>query len=187
MIMSFIERIESIIRPLSKAEFARKINIHVSTIGTWDDNHLPKGDILERIRKEFKVNIDWLLSGEGDPYLSERAVDDGPEASEGDGLFGRTKFHEVEGATFAVTQHVPPKGKKYNISQEKPNPLVETLREDELALIRTLRLCGEEYKKRVYVAATVRAQNVIEEKKLDTKEKMKARKELEKLSTASIE
>ena len=59
--------------------------------------------------------------------------------------------------------------------------------DDELALVRTLRLCGEEYKKRVYIAATIRAQNVIEERKLETKEKLSAQKDLEKLSTASIE
>ena len=56
-----------------------------------------------------------------------------------------------------------------------------------LAPIRALRLCGEKYKKRVNIAATIRAQNVIEERKLETKEKLNAQKNLEKLSTASIE
>jgi len=37
------------------------------------------------------------------------------------------------------------------------------------------------------VAASIRAQNVLEEKRLETKEKLKARKDLEKLSTDSIE
>jgi len=55
------------------------------------------------------------------------------------------------------------------------------------ALIRTLRLCGDEYKKRVYVAASIRAQNILKEKRLETKEKLKARKDLEKLSTVTIE
>jgi len=71
--MTFIERIESIIKPLSRAEFARKIGIHVSTIALWDDKHLPKGDILQRIHKEFNVNIDWLLTGEGVPYINKEA------------------------------------------------------------------------------------------------------------------
>jgi len=69
MIMNFIERIESIIKPLSKAEFARKIGIHVSTIALWDDEHLPKGDILQRIHKEFNIDLNWLLTGEGEPYI----------------------------------------------------------------------------------------------------------------------
>jgi hypothetical protein len=47
--------------------------------------------------------------------------------------------------------------------------------------------CGGEYKKRVYIVATIRAQNVIEERKLETKEKLNAQKDLEKLPIASIE
>ena len=56
-----------------------------------------------------------------------------------------------------------------------------------MALIRTLRLCGTEYKKRVYIAATVRAQNVLEGRNLETEEKLSAQRDLEDLSIASIE
>ena len=58
---------------------------------------------------------------------------------------------------------------------------------DDLALIRTLNICGEEYKKRVYIAACIRAQNVLDEKKLETKELLQAKRDMETLSTASIE
>ena len=61
------------------------------------------------------------------------------------------------------------------------------LKKEDQALIRTLKICGDEYKKRVYVASSIRAQNVIEDKKLETKEKLQAKKDLEILSTASIE
>ena len=62
-----------------------------------------------------------------------------------------------------------------------------SLSKNELALIRTLRLCGNEYKHRVYVAATVWAQRTIEEKRLETKEKLTAQQDLEILSTKAIE
>jgi hypothetical protein len=64
---------------------------------------------------------------------------------------------------------------------------IETLSKQELALIRTLRLCGEEYKKRVYVAVSIRAKNVTNQKEPDKEENTKAKEDLEILSLASIE
>ncbi|MFC1820238.1 hypothetical protein ACFLZG_04030 [Thermodesulfobacteriota bacterium] len=47
--------------------------------------------------------------------------------------------------------------------------------------MRTLRLCGKEYKHRIYVAATVQAQRIMEEKRLETREKLSAQQDLETL------
>lgn len=55
----------------SNKVFANRINIATSTIQSWDDEHFPKGDILHRIHKEFDVNINWLLTGEGAPYIKK--------------------------------------------------------------------------------------------------------------------
>lgn len=64
--MNFLDRLNLILTEKtngSKSEFARKIGIHVSTISIWDDEHLPKGDILKRIHNEFNIDINWLLTG----------------------------------------------------------------------------------------------------------------------------
>ena len=57
---------------------------------------------------------------------------------------------------------------------------------EDLALIRTLKLCGEEYRKRVFITVSVRAQNVVSEKRLETKKKLVAQEDMEALSIASI-
>jgi DNA-binding transcriptional MerR regulator len=84
--MDLKERIKKVISDHcegSRKTFADLIQIAPSTIQAWDDEHLPKGDILQRIHKEFGVDITWLLTGEGDPYLTGGAVDIPPEASKG--------------------------------------------------------------------------------------------------------
>ena len=71
--MTFKKRIESLYDDKSsapKAAFAKKIGINVSTIDTWSNSKLPSGRILKRIKDEFGVSIDWLLTGEGRPYSS---------------------------------------------------------------------------------------------------------------------
>ncbi|MFH0844179.1 MAG: hypothetical protein V1930_01780 [Pseudomonadota bacterium] len=91
---------------------------------------------------------------------------------------GRLKDHAVIDSDEKKLEIVEEKRQKYP---------VDTISREELALIRTLRLCGEEYKKRVYVATSVRAQRLLEEKRIETKEKLKAQKDMEILSTAAIE
>ena len=61
------------------------------------------------------------------------------------------------------------------------------LKNKDLAWIRILKICGNDYRKRVYIAASIRAQNVIEERKIQVRDILQARKDLETLSTASIE
>lgn len=54
-------------------------------------------------------------------------------------------------------------------------------------LIRLPALYGNEYKHRVYVDSTIRAQRIMEEKRLVTKEKLTAQQDLEILSTRALE
>lgn len=90
------------------------------------------------------VSLDWLLTGEGEPYSKEIAV----KKKEG---------REILGVV-----------------------------EDELALIRTLRLAGDEYKKMICHTAAVKVQRLIEERKLETKEKLTVFKDLEVLLSTAI-
>jgi transposase len=49
---------------MSKAQFAEKIAVHVSTINTWDEDHPPKGGILAatvRARRLLEGKKGWKL------------------------------------------------------------------------------------------------------------------------------
>lgn len=103
--MGFKERIKSVIdRKCSgvKAEFARTLEIDVSTIALWDDDHTPRGDTLERIHTRFGVDLHWLLTGQGDPYIKDAP---GGEAKDKGGLWGTTVREVVDGQEHMVTLH----------------------------------------------------------------------------------
>ncbi len=54
---------------LSQAQFAKKINIGSSTIASYERGvRTPVSAILELICREFGVNKDWLLTGEGEMF-----------------------------------------------------------------------------------------------------------------------
>jgi transcriptional regulator with XRE-family HTH domain len=64
------DRIKFIRGSLAKVEFARALGIYRNTLWQWESNNgLPDFERLQIIHKKFKVNINWLLSGEGKPYL----------------------------------------------------------------------------------------------------------------------
>ncbi|RZB36384.1 MAG: hypothetical protein SRB2_02209 [Desulfobacteraceae bacterium Eth-SRB2] len=64
------DRIKFVRGSLSKVEFARALGINRNTLRRWETNKLlPNFERLQKIHKTFKVNINWLLSGEGKPYL----------------------------------------------------------------------------------------------------------------------
>jgi transcriptional regulator with XRE-family HTH domain len=63
-------RIKLVRKNLSRPDFAKRLGISVTSVQTYETlDHIPKGDILQRIQKEFGVSIDWLLTGEGKPYF----------------------------------------------------------------------------------------------------------------------
>lgn len=67
----------------SNKQFAELIAVGVSTINLWDDDHLPKGDILQRIHTILNVNLHWLLTGKGYPYTDmDRGEERGGECIE---------------------------------------------------------------------------------------------------------
>lgn len=154
--MGFKERIRELIHLKcngSSTIFADRIGISTSTIRKWNDELLPKGYILQRIYDEFQVDITWLLTGQGAPYLK----------NQGYGL-------RDPDADYAPVLN----NSSGNITKE------------ELALIKTLRFCGNEYTHRMFVAVTVHAQRIIDEKKIEKKEKLSAQHDLEVLSTAAL-
>ena len=64
------DRIKFVRGSLSKVEFARALGINRNTLRHWETNKLfPNFEKLQKIHEKFKVNINWLLSCEGKPYL----------------------------------------------------------------------------------------------------------------------
>lgn len=56
---------------LGQLEFAKELGIKRNTASAYENNSIiPSGKVLLKFYKKFNVNINWLLSGEGDPYLA---------------------------------------------------------------------------------------------------------------------
>ena len=68
---TFADRIKFIRGSLTKVEFCRESGINRNTLLQWETNKaFPNVEKLQKIHEKFKVNINWLLSGEGNPYLT---------------------------------------------------------------------------------------------------------------------
>lgn len=51
----------------SQDDFATQLGVHKETIGKYErDKILPGSDVLTRLRQEWRVDINWLLTGEGE-------------------------------------------------------------------------------------------------------------------------
>ena len=67
--MSIGERIKRIRGARSREDFATQIGVNASSVQRWEkENVLPSGKNLKDMLEILKVNIHWLLSGEGEPY-----------------------------------------------------------------------------------------------------------------------
>jgi len=72
--MNIESRIKTVRGSLSQKDFADKIGVHITTVQGYEAGNLPKGDILKRIHDIFNVSIDWLLTGEGGPYINNKSM-----------------------------------------------------------------------------------------------------------------
>lgn len=62
---------------LSQTAFANKLGVSRGVIQNIEDkNTTPKPVILQQICSQFKVDPDWLETGEGDPYIKTDSVTD---------------------------------------------------------------------------------------------------------------
>lgn len=100
-------RIREIRGALSRDAFAVKLRVDGSTIQRYETaDNIPKGDVLERIHQEFGVNLNWLLTGEGEPYINkDRAGEFRMEDKEG--LWARTEEKEIGGIKTTVQVFEP--------------------------------------------------------------------------------
>lgn len=70
----FIERLQKLIDDNAAGKpalFATKAGIAPGTFHAYTKGRLPQGEQLIRIHKTYRVNIDWLLTGKGEPYLRD--------------------------------------------------------------------------------------------------------------------
>jgi transcriptional regulator with XRE-family HTH domain len=66
------ERIRYIRGPLTMPEFGKEIDANRNTVANWESNRgLPMCEYLLQMHNKFNVNINWLLTGKGEPYLRE--------------------------------------------------------------------------------------------------------------------
>ena len=71
------DRIRYIRGSLTQPEFGEKLGVGRNNVYLWETNqNMPQAETLLRIYKEYGVNINWLLSGEGEPYIkkSKRSI-----------------------------------------------------------------------------------------------------------------
>ena len=70
--MSFGERIRYIRGDLSQDDFGYLFGVHRNTVRAWECNEImPKGGIVKALFMLFNVNLNWLFSGKGEPYLTD--------------------------------------------------------------------------------------------------------------------
>ena len=85
------DRIRLLRSGLSQAEFASKLGVHKEMVGKYERcQNIPGGDILARMREVLGVDINWLLTGEGEmpPGLSTPSPTNSPGGINPD-LYGR--------------------------------------------------------------------------------------------------
>lgn len=72
---NFQNRLHRIVDELAAGKytvFAKKCGIPHSTFQNYINGRMPHSEHLLRIHDVFRVDINWLLSGEGEPYLADR-------------------------------------------------------------------------------------------------------------------
>lgn len=76
---TFFERLHFLINEEAGGKhtvFAKRACIPVSTFQSYLSDRIPIAEHLIRISETFKISIDWILTGKGDPYIKEGIGDD---------------------------------------------------------------------------------------------------------------
>lgn len=68
----FIERLDRTFDSASMADVARRLNMPHATVRNYYLGRLPAPEVLIRIADETGVSLNWLLTGKGDMYGSQR-------------------------------------------------------------------------------------------------------------------
>ena len=79
--ITFGERLKKVREGLGLDQKAFGMAIGVAgrdTISRWERSlGFPSADTLIYMRQNYRINIDWLISGEGEPFIGERIQEEG--------------------------------------------------------------------------------------------------------------
>jgi transcriptional regulator with XRE-family HTH domain len=76
-------RIKTIRGKISQKIFAHKIGSNQKSVHAWESGKaMPGAKSLEAIHKAFGVDINWLLTGEGNQYIKLEKIEDEPNLQE---------------------------------------------------------------------------------------------------------
>ena len=71
--MTFGDRIKIIRGGLSQEEFAAFLGVHRNTVNNWESNKgIPNKVIITQFHEDLNVNLNWLFSSEGEPFLDKQ-------------------------------------------------------------------------------------------------------------------
>ena len=155
--MNLKDRIRQVRGTLTQRECATRLGIHTSTWQQYEFGNIPKGDILERIHEEFQVDLNWLLTGKAGVHTEPSREISYPHVTELASEYAKPRSL-IKRKTRPAENKRLPEGKDKTIHATN----MDSLSREELALVRCLRICGEEYRKRVYNAVAIRASNLLE-------------------------
>jgi len=74
--MGIKDQLQSLITTVSEgnvSKFARRAGIVPNTVHNYLKGRPPNSDFLVEIQKTYRVNLNWLLTGEGEMFLNGRA------------------------------------------------------------------------------------------------------------------
>ena len=81
--MTFSDRVKYIRGNIRQKDFAEMLEVSLGAVQHWEiDNQLPRGDVLIKIRDRFNVDLNWLLTGDGNPYIGKNKNIEEPELSQ---------------------------------------------------------------------------------------------------------
>ena len=74
--MSFGDRIKFIRGNLSQDEFANLLDTHRNSVSAWERNEgMPQADAIASLHEMLNVNLNWLFTGDGEPYITVKPSD----------------------------------------------------------------------------------------------------------------
>jgi transcriptional regulator with XRE-family HTH domain len=75
MIGQRLKQLRRRLNKMTQSEFAKPLEIPYTAISKYETDQInPSSEILSKIGKIYKVNLNWLLTGEGEIFLSQDSI-----------------------------------------------------------------------------------------------------------------
>jgi len=118
-------------------EVAEEAGISISSYQQAEKGIVPGRAVLSALSEYFKVPVEYLKNGEINHVLKETPPYQRgkPELQDGEGLYGKTHHHEVEGAHLTVTEFKPADGQAQGPLRAAMEGLGEILESNDPILI----------------------------------------------------